>query len=524
MVGVLIYTRVSKLKTGVIIGFLAYLYLYPSLRFTLFEHYTIPTFTPTIPTHIYFGLIIVLAVTGRPVVSQWTPFDQIRRRLKFLAKTVPLFIVICSLLVSLVFISGCVATTPTFVQKGLSPDDRIDPRLLRLNPVPENVSVIMRFDNPISEENKTALSHYNFFTVTHIYEEGWMSYFAIYGIINTKSIDFVQTLRNLAKDFPLSVILYDDGDPSNLPYIDKHYRDYYYVGSDVLRNWNITGRGTTVAVIDSGINDNNEEIAGKKEGRIVYQVNFLTGQEGDPQIVGDTTPDYLIMHGTYTASMVAGIKGIAPDANIIDLKVKNDNGELYYMTYTYAVEAVKWCVRNKDRFNISVIVLAIGCRDQIYGSLTEAVDRAFLNGLLVVTGGGAIDITKGKIVGGLMTPGIADWAITVAALSEYTGDCWSPLSPLGPSPHWYFLKPEITAGYEVTSTATSVVAGVALLLAQQCNEEGLPPVLRSAIIRWALIMGAQQYDLGTPGWDAQYGFGRVNALCSYLFLRNYFKL
>jgi hypothetical protein len=69
MVGVLIYTRVSKLKTGVIIGFLAYLYLYPSLRFTLFEHYTIPTFTPTIPTHIYFGLIIVLAVTGRPVVS-----------------------------------------------------------------------------------------------------------------------------------------------------------------------------------------------------------------------------------------------------------------------------------------------------------------------------------------------------------------------------------------------------------------------------------------------------------------------
>ncbi|MEX2722561.1 MAG: S8 family serine peptidase [Candidatus Freyarchaeota archaeon] len=524
MVGMLIYIRVSKIKTAALIGFLAYLYLYPSLRFTLFENLNIPMFTPTMPLQIYAGLIIVLAVTVQPVVSQWDLFDHIRKKFKLLIKTTLLLIVLLSLLVSLMFMTGCTVATPTFIHKGLNPDDKIDPRLLSLNPVPENVSVIMGFDNPICEENKTALSNYDFFTVTRIYEEDWMSYFAIFGDINTTSIDFVQTLKNLARDFPLSAIVYDDGDPSNLPDIDKHYRDYYYVGSDVLRNWNITGRGTTVAVIDSGINDNNEEIVGKKQGRILYQVNFLTGQEGDPQIVGDITPDYFIMHGTYTANMVAGTKGIAPEANIIDLKVKNDNGELYYMTYTYAAEAVKWCIRNKDRFNISVIVLAIGCRDQVYGALTEAVDWAFLNGIIVVTGGGAIDITKGKIIGELMTPGIADWAITVAALNGYSGDCWSPLSPLGPSPHWYLPKPEITAGYEVTSTATSVVAGVALLLAQQCNEGELPISLRSAIIRWALIEGAKQYDLGPLGWDAQYGYGRVNALSSYLFLKYHLKL
>ncbi|MBS7270637.1 MAG: hypothetical protein KIH10_17595, partial [Candidatus Freyarchaeota archaeon] len=115
-------------------------------------------------------------------------------------------------------------------------------------------------------------------------------------------------------------------------------------------------------------------------------------------------------------------------------------------------------------------------------------------------------------------------AITVAALNGYSGDCWSPLSPLGPSPHWYLPKPEITAGYEVTSTATSVVAGVALLLAQQYKEEELPTSLVSAIIRWALIEGAKQYDLGSPGWDAQYGYGRINALCSYLFLKYHLKL
>ncbi|MFB0562645.1 MAG: S8 family serine peptidase [Candidatus Lokiarchaeia archaeon] len=524
MVGMLFFLRVSKLKTVVIIGFLVYLYFYPSLRFTIQNIYNFPALTPSIPLPVYAGFVLVLAVTAIPVVSQCSISGPIRGMFKPSVKTAVLLIIAASLLTT-IFMGNMIAANASqpVTHRGLSPNDKIDPYLLTLDPVPPSVPVILKFDNPISDENKTSLNDSGFFNISNVYEDRWVSYFAIHGSINTTGIDFQQTLRNLVNDYPLCYILYNRN-PSNPPDIGNYYSYYYYVGADILENFNITGRGTTIAIVDSGITDDYGEIKGKMEGRVVYQVNFLKGREGDPLVVGDVTPEDSIKHGTWTACIVAGSKGIAPEANIIDLKVKAENGELNYMTYIYTTEAVYWCIRNKNRFNISVIVLPIGCRDQLYGSLTEAVDRAFLNGMVVITGGGAMDLTKSSIIGGLMTPGIADWAITVAATNDYIGDCWSPLSPLGPSPHWYFPKPELTTAYKYTSTASSVVAGVALLLVQQYDKAGLPQVLRSAVIRWALISGAQEYDLGPPGWDIQYGFGRVNALTSYLFLKNHLTL
>lgn len=465
VIGMLVYLRVSKMKTMVILGFLAYLYFYPGLRFAIQNLYNFPTLTPSIPIPIYAGLAVVLVVTAMPVASPWKISGFFRGMLKPSVKTAVLLIIVASLFVSLMFMDSLVASTkfPLMSHSSLSTDDKIDPHLLSLDPVPPSIPVILRFDAPIPDGNITSLNYSGFFNIFHVYEEEWMSYFAIYGSINTTSIDLQETLRNLVNNYPVCYILYNrnTSEPSD---IENHYRDYNYVGADILKNWNITGRGTTIAIIDSGINDDYAEIRGKNEGRILYQVNFLTGLEGDPLIVGDITPeDFLwngLWHGTWTACMIAGSRGIAPEANIVDLKVKSENGELNYMTYTYTTKAVYWCIRNKDRFNISVIVIPVGCRDQLYGSLTEAVDRAFLNGIVVITGGGAMDITKSNLIGRLMTPGIADWAITVGATNGYLGNFWSPLSPLGPSPHWYFPKPELTTAYKYTSISSSVVAGV----------------------------------------------------------------
>ena len=536
MIGMLLFIRVSKLKMAVVIGFLLYLYFYPGLRFTLQYHYNLSSLTPTIPLYIYAGLVVVLAVTAIPVVSQWNIFDYFRGRFKFLAKTAVLLIVAVPLLASLIFMSGVVASTPLpttqqmFVaRQSLSPDNKIDPYLMNLTSLPPEVPVILRFGGPIPEENKTALEDlkglglFNF-TSNDIYED--KCYYAIYGNISTTSMtnitEFQQTLREFVVNYTLSYILYNR-DPSNPPDVESNYKYYYYVGADILQAFNITGRGTTVAVVDSGINDFNEGIKSKQGGRVIYQVNFLTRQEGDPQIVGDVTPESFLIHGTNVAAVIAGVRGIAPEANMIDLKVKSESGELTYMTATYATEAIYWCIRNKDVFNISVIVAALGSNDQNYGALTEAIDRAFLNGIVVITAAGVLDMTKRGLIEGIMNPGIADWAITVGATKDYTNDAWSPISPWGPSPHG-FPKPEVVATPFYTSTATSVVAGVAVLLAQQYNEAGLPLIHRASTIRWALIAGAQEYDLGLPGWDFQYGFGRVNALTSYLHLKNHLSL
>nr|MDO8083031.1 S8 family serine peptidase [Candidatus Freyarchaeota archaeon] len=532
MIGMLVYLRVSKLKMIALTGFVVYMYFFPSLSYSVLSRYEQPL-TPTIPPSIYAGLAVVLAVTAIPVASQWSILDSIRGMFKS-SKTAVLLIVAGSLLAYLIFTGGMVASTPQptaqqmpVAQQKLNPDDKIDPRLLNLSSPTGLVPVILRFRSPISNESMDSLKNLNDsyifqFNDIDVYED--KCYYAIHGNVNatTTGPNFLQTLRELVVNYTLSYLLYNEG--SSPPDIENHYIDYFYVDADILHALNLTGRGTTVAIIDSGINDYLEDIKGKTASRIIYQVNFLTRQEGDPLIVGDITPESFPSHATHIAALMAGAKGIAPEANIIDLKVKSDNGQIYYTTYTYITEAIYWCISNKDRFNISVINLAVGNSDQLYGSLTEAVDRAFLNGIVVITGAGSRDFKRERIMGALMTPAIADWGITVAATNDYFDRSWSPISPTGPSPHWYFLKPDISAPILYTSSATGLVSGAALLLVQQCNEEGIPPVLRAAMIRWALISGAQEYDLGPPGWDILFGFGRVNALSSYLFLKNHLTL
>jgi subtilisin family serine protease len=62
-----------------------------------------------------------------------------------------------------------------------------------------------------------------------------------------------------------------------------------------------------------------------------------------------------------------------------------------------------------------------------------------------------------------------------------------------------------------TSAATPVAAGVAALLLSAFP--GMTPVR----MRQALLAGA--IDIGRPGWDAETGFGVINAGASYQFLR-----
>ncbi|AYA64942.1 S8 family peptidase [Alteromonas sp. RKMC-009] len=62
-----------------------------------------------------------------------------------------------------------------------------------------------------------------------------------------------------------------------------------------------------------------------------------------------------------------------------------------------------------------------------------------------------------------------------------------------------------------TSAATPVVAGVAALLMSAF------PHLTPEELKSVLIMGA--YNLGTPGWDADTGYGVINAAASYFLLQ-----
>ncbi|MEM3526069.1 MAG: S8 family serine peptidase, partial [Candidatus Jordarchaeaceae archaeon] len=538
--GVCLYVLKSKIKTLTLVALLIYIYEYPGLHGAIFSYYNIPVLTPTVPLPMHFGLAVAATILSTPLVVQkdWNIKGYIRKIFKPSPRNTIKLLVIFAILIPIIILNtgSRVNSTPLtqflLASQSLSLEERIDPYLLNLSITgTENIPVILRFEKPISQDdiNKLNSTSYSFFTFGKhngdyaIYSV--KSYYAIYGNISAEnSSDLREKLVRLVNDFQLCYILFDRN-PSTPPDIDAHYATYYFVGADIIRQaFNISGKDTTLVVVDSGINDYAEELREKKNGRVIYQVNFLTGQEGDPRIVGELTPESPLKHGTLVATDVAGVKGIAPDANIIDIKIKTGSGESFYMTCVYMAEALDWCIRNRDRFNISVVALALGSRYQVYGFLTDAVDRAFLNGIVViVAAGGYLDVTKNHI-GGLLTPGISDWGITVAATISLQDESWSPISPLGPSPHWWLPKPELTCPGIFTSSSVPIVAGIALLLIQKYAEMGLPPLFCAVVIRWALIAGAQEHDLGIPGWDIQYGFGRADALTSFLYMTSHVRI
>ena len=76
-----------------------------------------------------------------------------------------------------------------------------------------------------------------------------------------------------------------------------------------------------------------------------------------------TTKD-IYGHGTHVAGIIGGngtksdgfYNGVAPDANLIGLKVSDDYGMAYEFD---TVEALQWIFDNKEAYNIRVVNLSI---------------------------------------------------------------------------------------------------------------------------------------------------------------------
>src|SRR2546425_5310778 len=105
----------------------------------------------------------------------------------------------------------------------------------------------------------------------------------------------------------------------------------------------VTGKGVTIAVIDSGISARHPDFQKENKSRIVAAVNFTTTGSGT-NANGTLLGDGVVLgdgdrygHGTGVAGAAAGngaaskgyaanYSGIAPEANLVDLKVLDGNG------------------------------------------------------------------------------------------------------------------------------------------------------------------------------------------------------
>lgn len=122
----------------------------------------------------------------------------------------------------------------------------------------------------------------------------------------------------------------------------------------------LTGKGKTICIVDTGVDFTHPDL---QHADILngYQLECV---DGDPN-TGDCLLSNNISdengHGTYVAGIAAangGKKGIAPEVDIISLKVFNGSSGTF-SSFFPIWRALKWCTENSDTYDISAISLSL---------------------------------------------------------------------------------------------------------------------------------------------------------------------
>jgi serine protease AprX len=215
----------------------------------------------------------------------------------------------------------------------------------------------------------------------------------------------------------------------------------------------VTGKGIGVAVLDSGIASH----AALKH--VVASVNFVSGSGSTADAFG---------HGTHVAGIIGGSPtsvtslysgGIAPEANIINVRVLGPDGT---GSTSDVIAGIEWVIANRVRYNIRVINLSLGhpvTEPSATDPLCEEVAKATSLGIVVVAAAGNSGkaATGQTILGGIASPGNSPFAITVGALNTWqtTGrsdDSVTTYSSRGPTRFELAVKPDVVApGNKVVS-------------------------------------------------------------------------
>jgi serine protease AprX len=222
------------------------------------------------------------------------------------------------------------------------------------------------------------------------------------------------------------------------------------VGADRAWTAGATGRGVTVALIDTGIADVSD-----LAGRVLPIRDDLKGTtspclnlSGEPGC-GDSYG-----HGPCIAGLIAGngsvsggaYKGVAPDANLVSIKIAGRDGS---SDVSHVIAGIQWAVSFKDRYGIKVLNLSLGTDGtQTYRTdpLNFAVEKAWASGIAVVVSAS----NRGPAPRTISKPGDDPWVITVGALDDRgtpgLGDDRLPnFSSRGPTAADGLPKPDVVA-------------------------------------------------------------------------------
>ncbi len=230
------------------------------------------------------------------------------------------------------------------------------------------------------------------------------------------------------------------------------------LGARQVWDMGVQGQGITVAVVDSGISHSPDFGTDAGGDRLLAQVALS---------LNATTAADTYGHGTHVAGIIGGngslsnsaYVGIAPQANLIGLRISDDTGMAYESD---TVGAMQWVLTYKDVHNIRVVNLSVNSTlEQSYhlSPLTAAAEILWFNGIVVVASVG----NKGP-AGGHNTantsPANDPIIITVGAADEHdtpdrSDDSQAPFSSHGNSVDGFYRPDLLAPGYNIISVLSS---------------------------------------------------------------------
>jgi serine protease AprX len=173
--------------------------------------------------------------------------------------------------------------------------------------------------------------------------------------------------------------------------------------------------GPAIAIVDSGID------AGKTYDfgtRVVARANFVSSE---PNVAGDP-----MGHGTMVAGVAASgnpyLRGVAPNAPLVDVRVASSQGEALTSDI---VAAVDWILANKAQHNIRVANFSLAGTSEAsfrYHPLNKAVEKLWLSGVVVVAAVGNHGSSTGPVK--IPAPANDPFVISVGA-TDMRGTAWA---------------------------------------------------------------------------------------------------
>jgi len=238
----------------------------------------------------------------------------------------------------------------------------------------------------------------------------------------------------------------------------------------------ITGKGVTVAILDTGIDYSHPDLGGcfGAECKVYGGYDFINE---------DAEPFDDESHGTHVAGIVAAngtLRGVAPDASLLAVKVCDEHGSC---PTTDIIEGLEYTLDPDGDPNtddkVDIINMSLGS-SQHDAAMAQVINDVVNAGITVVVAAG----NDGPYENNIGSPGDVEKAITVAASngSSNIADFSSIGAPSSGAP---IMKPEVAApGVSINSTmpnneyaqlsgtsmASPMVAGAAALLKQRYPE------------------------------------------------------